>query len=74
VHVQGVRAALRRLQAGVVDAVEEVLERAGHVADIRRQTVPLIAMPDRYAPHQAFRRNVTLDQRNSGATRSVDIP
>ena len=36
VHVQPVGPAAGRLQAGVVDAVEEVLERAGHVADVGR--------------------------------------
>ena len=33
-HVQRVRTALGRLETGVVDAVEEVLERPRHVADV----------------------------------------
>jgi len=37
VHVQPVRPAARVVEHGVVDLVEEVLERAGHVADVRRR-------------------------------------
>ena len=36
-HVQAVGPSLGRLQARIVDAVEEVLERTGHVADVGRR-------------------------------------